>query len=89
MVENSNRHVSVHVMFNIQLDMASLMGFGDMTKLGQACVQHRLSGMLHSRDDSHMTITVLDMEVAGVRPRGKPKLRYVCTPSEETRRRIG
>ena len=33
MVKNSNMPVSVHVMLKIQLDMASLMEFGDMTRL--------------------------------------------------------
>ena len=34
-------------------------------------------GHVRCRDDSHMTRTVLDMEVEGVRPRGRTKLRYM------------
>ena len=36
----------------------------------------RWYGHVRRRDDSHMTRTVLDMEVESVRPRGRPKLRY-------------
>ena len=39
----------------------------------------RWYGHVRRRDDSHMTRTVLDMEVEGVRPRGRPKLRYMDT----------
>ena len=35
----------------------------------------RRYGHVSRRDDSHMTRTVLDMVVEGVRPRGRPKLR--------------
>ena len=36
-------------------------------------------GHVSRRDDSHMTRTVLDMVVEGVRPRGRLKLRYMDT----------
>ena len=36
-------------------------------------------GHVRRRDDSHITKKVLDMEVEGVRPRGRPKLRYMDT----------
>ena len=39
----------------------------------------RWYGHVRRRDDSHMTRTVLDMVVEGVRPRGIPKLRYMDT----------
>ena len=39
----------------------------------------RRYGHVSHRDDSHMTRTVLDMVVEGVRPRGRPKLRYMDT----------
>ena len=39
----------------------------------------RWYGHVRRRDESHITRTVLDMEVEGVRPRGKPKLRYMDT----------
>ena len=39
----------------------------------------RWYGHVSRRDDSHMTRTVLDMVVEGVRPRGRPKLRYMDT----------
>ena len=39
----------------------------------------RWYGHVSHRDDSHMTRTVLDMVVEGVRPRGRPKLRYMDT----------
>ena len=48
----------------------------------------RWYGHVRRRDDSHMTRTVLDMVVEGVRPRGRPKLRKKTT-SEEISRRIG
>ena len=41
--------------------------------------QLRWYGHVSRRDDSHMTRTVLDMVVEGVRPRGRPKLRYMDT----------
>ena len=39
----------------------------------------RWYGHVSRRDDSHMTRTVMDMLVEGVRPRGIPKLRYMDT----------
>ena len=39
----------------------------------------RWYGHVSRRDDSHMTRAVLDMMVEGVRPRGRPKLRYMDT----------
>ena len=44
-------------------------------------MQRRLCwyGHVRRRDDSHMTRTVLDMEVEGVRPRGRPQLRHMDT----------
>ena len=36
-------------------------------------------GNVRRRDESHITRTVLDMEVERVRPRGRPKLRYMDT----------
>ena len=39
----------------------------------------RWYGHVSRRDDSHITRTVLDMVVEGVRPRGRPKLRYMDT----------
>ena len=39
----------------------------------------RCHGHVRRRDDSHMTRTVLDMELEGVRPRGRPTLRYMDT----------
>ena len=44
-------------------------------------MQNRLRwyGHVSRRDDIHMTRTVLDMVVEGVRPRGRPKLRYMDT----------
>ena len=39
---------------------------------------HWYGHVIH-RDESRMTRTVLDMEVEGVRPRGRPKLRYMDT----------
>ena len=39
----------------------------------------RWCGHVSRRDDSHMTRTVLDMAVEGVRPRGRPKSRYMDT----------
>ena len=35
----------------------------------------RWYGHVRRRDESHITRTVLDMEVKGVRPRGRPTLR--------------
>ena len=44
-------------------------------------MQKRLGwyGHVRRRDDIHMTRTVLNMEVEGVRPRGRLKLRYMDT----------
>ena len=39
----------------------------------------RRYGHVRRRDDSHMTRTVLDIVVEGVRPRGRPTLRYMDT----------
>ena len=39
----------------------------------------RWYGHVRRRDDSHMTRTVLDMEVQCVRPRGRPTLGYMDT----------
>ena len=39
----------------------------------------RRYGHVRHRDESHTTRTVLDMVVEGVRPRGRPKLRYMDT----------
>ena len=39
----------------------------------------RRYGHVRRRDDSHMTRIVLDMVVEGVRPRGRPNLRYMDT----------
>ena len=39
----------------------------------------RWYGHVSRRDDSHMTRTVLDMVVEGVRPRGRPTLRCIDT----------
>ena len=39
----------------------------------------RWYGHVRRRDDSHITRTVLDMEVEGVRPRGRLKLRIMET----------
>ena len=39
----------------------------------------RWYGQVRRTGDSHMTRTVLDMEVEGVRPRGRPQLRYMNT----------
>ena len=39
----------------------------------------RWYGQVSRRDDSHMTRTVLDIVVESVRPRGRPKLRYMDT----------
>ena len=39
----------------------------------------RWYGHVRRRDESHITRTVLDMEVEGVRPRVRPKLRYMDT----------
>ena len=37
----------------------------------------RWCGHVRLRDGSHMTRTVLGMDVEGVRPRGRPELRYM------------
>ena len=37
----------------------------------------RWYGQVNRRDEIHTTRTVLDMVVEGVRPRGRPKLRYM------------
>ena len=44
-------------------------------------MQKRLSwyGHVRRRDESHTTRTVLDMVVGGVRPSGRPTLRYMGT----------
>ena len=44
-------------------------------------IQKRLRwyGHVRRRYDGRMTRTVLDMEVEGVRPRGRPTLRYIDT----------
>ena len=39
----------------------------------------RWYGHVRRRDESHITRTLLDMEVEGVRSRGRPKLRYMDT----------
>ena len=41
--------------------------------------RQRWYGHVRRRDESHTTITVLDMVVEGVRPRGRPTLRYMDT----------
>ena len=45
----------------------------------------RWYGHVRRRDDSHMTRTVLDMEVEGVLPRGRPKLRSMDTIRRDTK----
>ena len=47
----------------------------------QPITTHLMQKRLHvrCRDDSCMTRTLLEMEVEGVRPRGRPKLRYMDT----------
>ena len=47
----------------------------------------RWYGHIRCRDESHNTRTVLDMVVEGVRPRVRPKLRYMA-PSGETSKRM-
>ena len=44
----------------------------------------RWYGHVRRRDESHITRTVLDMEVEGVSPRGRPKLRYIDTIRSDT-----
>ena len=44
---------------------------GDMDFISTTCVRRR--------DESHITRSVLDMEVEGVRPTGRTKLRYMDT----------
>ena len=39
----------------------------------------RWHGHVRRRDESHTTRTMLEMVVEGVRPRGRPKLRYMDT----------
>ncbi len=39
----------------------------------------RWYGHVRRRDESHITRTVLDMEVEGVTPRGRPESRYMYT----------
>ena len=46
----------------------------------------RWYGHVSRRDDSHMTRTVLDMVVEGVRPRGSPKLRCMDTTRRDIKR---
>ena len=43
----------------------------------------RWYGHVTRRDESHITSTVLDMEVEGVRPRGRPKLRCIHGYNQE------
>ena len=46
----------------------------------------RWYGHVSRRDDSHMARTVLDMVVEGVRPRGRPQLRYMDTIRRDLKR---
>ena len=53
-------------------------------------VQKRLRcyGHVRRRDESHMTRTVLDMEVEGVWPRRRPKLRYMDTIRRDMKKNV-